>query len=208
MLRKQSLLLTMLLVPVAACVLQIGAAAQQPGKALADKASQDALLDEIAELDVLRSLTPLKLTADQIDKMLIAIDQSHEEYDKRMTEIGLAALAPLADEIHAKHKEMLKGAEPAKALDEKIKKALISVETKRDGVLRDSYLFLTGTLQSVLTKDQKAIAIQMEKDSIVRLGRKLDPNNKDAQYLTAYAVDVMVNFRRITPLLKQLKAAQ
>jgi hypothetical protein len=198
--------ISLLLLPALMVLSVPQAKAQDPARALADKASQDALLDEITDIDVLRSITPLKLTGDQIDKLIVAIQQTHDEYDKRMTEIGLAALAPLADEIHAKHKDMLKGGEPGKDLDEKIKKALLSIEGKRDGILRDSYLFLTGTLQTVLTKDQKAIAVQMEKDSMMKIGNKPNPNNKDMQYLTAYAVDVLINCRRITPLLKLLKA--
>ena len=206
MVRRLSHLVTLLMVPVILGITVGSVRAQDGAKSLSDKASQDALLDEITDIDVLRSLTPLKLTPDQIDKLLVAIQQTHDEYDKRMTEIGLAAMAPLADEIHAKHKEMLKGKDPSKDLDEKIKKALQTVESKRDGVLRDSYLFLTGTIQTVLTKDQKAIAIQMEKDSMMKMGSKPNPNNKDVQYLTAYAVDVFINCRRITPLLKLLKA--
>ena len=65
---------------------------------------------------------------------------------------------------------------------------------------------MSGACGSIMTKEQKSIATQMEKDIIVKLGKKLSPTDKDDKYFNAYVVDLFIGYRRIVPLLKDLKA--
>src|SRR5438105_4089862 len=70
----------------------------------------NALFDDIADIDKLRVLNPLKLTADQIDKITAEIKKSQKEYDKALAEATVQPIKGIASDVKDVRKKMLAGA--------------------------------------------------------------------------------------------------
>ncbi len=187
------------------------AVAACPGAARAQAAPNpdkyQPLVDEMKEIDMSRSLNPLKLTASQIDKLIKVVDSAKVEYDRRIEEISAASIGKLADDIHKRHKEAMAGAEASKEWDNKAIKALDDFYAKREAVNTDNILTMTGACGQIFTKEQKAIAVQMEKDALFKLTKNNGKNTTDAQYFNLYVVDVFISYPRVVPLLTHIKQA-
>jgi hypothetical protein len=172
-----------------------------------DKASVQNLLDELDDIDVGRYVTPLKLSAEQIDKVTAAIADSNSQYDKKIMDLRAAGLAKMTDEIHTRHKETLAGDPASKEFDDKVRTMLAEFNSQKEKVYYDAIAALATACGKILTADQKKVAALMEKDMFAKLGKKMNPANTDDQYLAQYVLDVFINYRRIVPLLKAIKPA-
>src|ERR1051325_11023201 len=64
-----------------------------------------ALLDALDDIDTLRSLTPLKLSADQIDKLIAAVTAAKADYDKKVTALASGPVLKMADDIREARKQ-------------------------------------------------------------------------------------------------------
>lgn len=170
-----------------------------------DKASVQNLLDELDDIDVGRYVTPLKLSAEQIDKVTAAISDTNSQYDKKIADLRATSLDKLANEIHKRHKEMVAGAPASKDFDDKVKTMFAEFNSQREKVYSDGLVALTTACGKILTADQKKISAQMEKDMFAKLGKKMNASNTDDQYVNQYVVDVFINNHRILPLLKAIK---
>ena len=172
-----------------------------------DKAAVQQLLDELDDIDLMRSLTPLKLTGEQIDKLVSTISDAQTAYDKKIAELNSSTIGKMADEIHKRHKDAVSGAAASKAFDDKVKALIADSGAKREKVNTDNLVQMTGACGKIVTADQKKIAAQLEKDTFAKLGRPMSKDNKDDQYFNQYVVDIFINYRRIVPLLKAMKSA-
>ena len=172
--------------------------------ATADK--MQSLLDELTEIDMSRSINPLKLTAGEIDKLVKAVSDAKIEYDRRIEELSAATLGKMSEEIHKHHKDGVAGGDPSKEFDAKVQKMMDDFAAKRELINKDNMLFMTGACGQILNKTQHGIAAQMEKDILFKLG-KFNKSSTDDQYFNLYVVDVFISYPRIVPLLKQIKAA-
>src|SRR5947207_1203347 len=81
-----------------------------------------ALFDDISDIDKLRILNPLKLTADQIDKLVDAIGKSQKEYNKALADAAVPPIKDIAKEIKETRQKMLGGDPIPKEFDDKVKK--------------------------------------------------------------------------------------
>jgi hypothetical protein len=64
---------------------------------------------------------------------------------------------------------------------------------------------MSNACAKILTAEQQKIAAQLERDTNAKLGTKLDPKNPDSKFFNLYVVDIFINYRRIVPLLKDMK---
>ncbi|HLK57364.1 MAG TPA: hypothetical protein VKU00_12415 [Chthonomonadaceae bacterium] len=165
-----------------------------------------ALLDALDDIDLLRSLTPLKLTPDQIDKLVAAIGAAKADYDKQVTTLVSGPVVKLSDEIRAMHKQALAGKGSTKEFDDKIKKMQSDFLSQRDKLNQQNILRMSGEVSKILTSSQRATVAKMEKDVLVKLNNYRE-GTTEAQLFNAYVVDVFINTGRIVPILKDLKAA-
>ena len=136
-----------------------------------------------------------------------AISDAKTQYDKKIADLSAATVGEMADEIHKRHKEAVAGGPVSEAFDTKITRVLKDFYAKRDTINADNIISMTAACGKILTEDQKKIAEQMEKDTLVKMGKKPDPGNTDSKYLNAYVVDIFIGYRRIVPLLKAMKPA-
>ncbi len=170
-----------------------------------DKSSVTDLLDELDDIDFVRSLTPLKLSPDQIDKLIAVITDAKTQYDKKIADLSSSTIGAMADEIHKRHKDAVAGGPVSGTFDKKVQQVMKDFYAKRDTLNADNIVTMSAACGKILTADQKMKAEQLEKDTLVKLGKKLDPSNTDSMYLNLYVVDIFIGYRRIVPLLKELK---
>lgn len=172
-----------------------------------DKAAIQALLDELDDIDIMRSIAPLKLTGDQIDKLITSISDAKTKYDKKIADLSGATVGQMSDEIHKRHKSAIGGVAASQDFDAKVKRLMADFYSRRETINGDNIVAMTTECGKILTAEQQKIAAQLEKDTLVKVGKKLDPANKDSQYFNLYVVDLFIGYPRIVSLLKEIKSA-
>ena len=165
-----------------------------------------ALLDSLDDIDTLRSIHPLQLTPDQIDKLIATVTAAKLDYDKKVTALASDPVLKMADEIHETHKQALAGKISSKEFDDKIKKIQSDFLARRDELNAQNINRLNADVTKIFNASQRAAAIKMEKDVLVKLNR-YQTGTPDNKMFNAYIVDIFINTVRIVPLLKDLKTA-
>ena len=130
--------------------------------------SAQRLLDELDDIDVVRYITPLKLTGEEIDKLSTAITDTNAQFDKKLADLRLATVGKMADEIHKRHKDTVAGGPSSKDFDDKVKAAMVEFYSQREKVYAESLLAIATTCGKILTADQKKMAAQLEKDMFAK----------------------------------------
>ncbi len=164
-------------------------------------------MDELDDIDFSRSINPLKLTTEQIDKLTTTVQDAKIAYDKKLDDLSSKSVTPLADDIHKRHKESVKGAAASKNFDDSVKSMMTDFYAKKEKLDGENLLAMVTACAKIITPAQQKIAAQLEKDTLVKLGRKLDPANTTDKYFNLYVLDVFISYRRIVPLLKDIKAS-
>src|SRR5438105_8233382 len=85
-------------------------------------AEVSALFDDITDIDKLRVLNPLKLTPDQVDKIVAIIEKSQKDYNKALADAAVPPIKEIAKDIKDTRKKMVSGDPIPKDFDEKVKK--------------------------------------------------------------------------------------
>lgn len=164
------------------------------------------LLDALDDIDVLRSLTPLKLKPDQLDKLITAITTAKADYNKKVSALASDAVVKMADDIRSMHKEVLAGKTTPKEFDDRVKKLQTEFLTQRDVLNGQNILRMSGAVSAIFTDTQRAAVVKMEKDVMQKLGI-YQSGTAESKLFNAYVVDLFINTGRIVPILKDLKAA-
>lgn len=191
-------LLPLLLAVPAVVRAQASDSGVQPPKDVAE------LFDLLVDIDKLRMLNPLKLTPAQIDKTIAAVNAAKESYDKRVAVLA-SQVAPsvrqLAGEIREVKKNSLAGAAIPKAFDDKVKALQAAYAKQLDGANFDNWSGLVKALRGVFSEEQVATA--------VKLVKVLNPRvtSTDDKWLNLYVLQMFIEYPRIVPLLKDMKAA-
>ena len=168
--------------------------------------SAAAIVNDLDDIDRLRVLNPLKLTSDQMDKLIAALTAAQADYDKKVNALGATLLAPNAEEVRTTKRQVLGGAPVPKEFDDKIKKLQSDFLKQRDGLNAENIQRVSGVCKVILTEKQTAEATKQERD----VWEAAHPNTKkssDAQLFNLFVVDTFISYPRIVPLLKEMKAA-
>ncbi len=161
-----------------------------------------ALLDNVDDMDELRSLNPLKLTSDQVDKLITTIKKSQDDFNQKVGSSIIGPLRDLAKEIQEAHKKALLGENIPKALDDKIKKLQTAFIDRRSQEEKNTLKSLSADIRKILTAEQVDAAIAEAKKVV-----HVDKPDKDALFNT-YVLQVFIKYRRAIPLLEDLKKAK
>ncbi len=159
-------------------------------------------LDDLGEL---RVLNPLKLTADELDKVAAIISDSQTEYNKKIAANAAPVLRKASDVILAAKKKALGGA--VVPLDDTLIKAMSDYEARRKETENATLKALSEKLQTVLTEAQIAAAAKVAKDESAKLTGAASKGT-DAQFFNLYVLRVVMGYPRLTPLLKEMRAAR
>ena len=159
-------------------------------------------LDDIGEL---RVLNPLKLTADELDKISAIISDSQADYNKKLATTAAPALRKVSDAILAAKKKAIGGA--VLAPDEVLTKAMSDYETRRQEVENTTLKALSDKLQAELTEAQIQAGAKVAKDEVTKL-KGAAGKGTDAQFFNLYVLRVVMGYPRIVPLLKEMRTAK
>src|SRR5947209_3589866 len=125
--RRARILICVLLVVLAA------AAARLPLRAQQESVPKEvtALFDDIDDIDKLRVLNPLKLTPDQIDKIIALIQQQERDYNAKLTEAAVPPIREIAKDIKETRRKMLTGASLPADFEAKVKQIQADYDRRR-----------------------------------------------------------------------------
>jgi hypothetical protein len=163
------------------------------------------LLDDLSDIDHLRSISPLKLTPDQLDRLIAAIETARAEYDRKVKELAEPLLRSMADEIRATKSRSLAGSDPPKEFDDKVKKLQADFLKKRAEVNNQNLAKLGAKFREIATDKQVETAVKLAKDWATQEGKEV--KGTDAQWLNFYVLNVILDNPRTVPLLKEMRAA-
>ena len=172
----------------------------QPSKEVQD------LLVDLDDIDALHILLPLKLTPEQIDKLIPAITASKADFDKKVAALSSAPLLKIADEIRATRKKAVAGTMVPVEFDDRIKALQLEFSGKRKELDNANIVALSDACKAILTADQVARCAKMETEAYKR-NKRYNDKATDAQYFNAYVLDAFINNPRTVPLLKEMRAA-
>ncbi len=166
------------------------------------------LISDLDDIDTMRPLIPLKLTPEELDRMISVISAVQTDYDKKFKAIAGPALVKLADQIRDVKQRTLKGEAIPKDFDALAKQAEAEIIGKRKTLDADILVSVATSLESILTSDQVKIAAKLDKDAQTRLG-KATPNTQrtEDQWFGSYVKDAVITVPRIVAVLKQMRAA-
>ncbi|MEP6757477.1 MAG: hypothetical protein ABJA67_18395 [Chthonomonadales bacterium] len=164
------------------------------------KAQQDvvpkevtALLNDIAEIDNLRTIAPLKISAEQKTKITELLSTLLESYNKRTAKGIVPAIQELAQEIKRVRASVLAGKAIPAGFDEKVRQMEADFIEKRE---KENNLLLRGFTDGVkplLTKDQIATGTKLARSIATRNGSDLKGGDELAMgylLLFGYATQV------------------
>lgn len=177
-----------------------------PSPGQSAKEFQDLLLD-LDDIDTLHILLPLKLTPEQMDKLMTAITTAKTDYDKKFAAITSVPLLKMADEIRATRKKAVAGTAVPTEFDDRVKTVQSEYAAKRKVLDEANIVTLSDACKAILTADQVTRCAKMETDAYKRNNR-YNAKATDAQYFNAYVLDVFIGNARTAPLLKEMRAAQ
>lgn len=166
-----------------------------------------ALFADISDIDKLRVLHPLKLTAEQLDKITSTLKAVQDAYNAKLTEAAVPPLRLLAKDIKETREKMLATHSGVpKDFDEKVKKLQSDFTKRRDAEDKATIKSLSDSIKAVLTKEQIVTAV-----SIARKFSEVDgkPTKKgtDDQFFNLYVLGTFIVYPRIVPLLQDMRKA-
>ncbi|MCW3054963.1 MAG: hypothetical protein JWN14_4133 [Chthonomonadales bacterium] len=159
------------------------------------------------DLDALHVLLPLKLTAEQMDKIAAAITSAKTDYDKQYAALSGGSLLKMADEIRETRKKAIAGTPVPAAFDTRIQGLQAEFNTKRVDIDTKNLVALSDVNKPVLTADQIAVCAKLEVDAYKR-NKRYNEKTTDAQFFNAYVLDVFIGNPRAVTLLKEMRAAK
>lgn len=181
------------------------ARAQDNGGNSTDAIGQQ-LIDELEDINRLNVLVPLKITADQADKLATLVTEAKAAYDRNVIRLGAPPLIKIASEIHqTRHKALLGEPIPPEFI-ERIQKLDNTFQAKRDKLNSRNLESVRDGVMKILTPKQVAVAVQMEKNALAKL-KALKSGDSDTQFFTLYTMDVFISNPRIVPLLRAMQEA-
>lgn len=163
-----------------------------------------ALFEDIADIDKLRVLNPLKLKADQIDRLISLVRKSQADYDSKLAAAAVPPIRQMASEIKETRRKMLGGAAIPPDLDSKVKKAQEEFVKKRDQQDFATLKSMAEEVTRILTSEQKSKAAGLARDALTKDG-KPTAKGDDEKFFNFFVLQVFIKYPRIVPLLEDIK---
>jgi predicted HicB family RNase H-like nuclease len=167
----------------------------------------NALFDDIIDIDKLRVLNPLKLTADQLEKISAAVKSSQKDYDKALADAAVPPIKEISKEIKDVRKSMISGSSIPKDFDDKVKAIQEAFVKKRDTADFNSLKGLSEAIKKILTDEQFAKAADLAR-KFVEKDSKPNAKNTDDKFFNFYVMQLFMRYPRILPLMEEMKKAK
>jgi hypothetical protein len=173
-------------------------------------------LDHIGDLDILKALNPLKLTAEQIEKIVEVLKSVAATGETKRKEDNETFRA-LAAEVAKARESALQGGEITTELEQKVIKAFGDVEKRFTDTKKEAVNRVYGVTRPLLTDAQKE---EIDRQVVKLLGGKRlipreyqkDPKKAPKEVLQdmslAYFIERILLFDRTRDLLTKIKPAE
>jgi len=168
-----------------------------------------ALFTDISDIDKLRVLNPLKLTADQLDKIIPIVKKAQTDYNAKLAEAAVPPIRKIASEIKETREKMLATHSGVpKDFDEKVKKLQAEFVKRRKAEDNATLKSLSDSIKAILTKEQVSTASSLARKLTEEDGKPTQKGSDD-QFFNLYVLGTIVVYPRIVPLLEDmLKTAE
>jgi len=161
-----------------------------------------AIFDSIDDIDKLRLLNPLGLTAQQLDKIIPMLTARQRAYNARILELAVEPLKAIAPDIKATRSKLLVGGAIPNDIDEKIKRLQKEFADRRTQEQDKNLKLVADGIRSVLTTAQyKAVVATSRRDFTGKEGT-------DEQFFNLWVRETVVAYPRIVPLLEDMRKAR
>jgi len=161
-----------------------------------------AIFDSIDDIDKLRLLNPVNLTAAQLDKIIPFLKQRQKAYNQRILELAVEPLKAIAADIKSTRTKLLSGGSVPADIDERIKALQKEFSEKRKLEQDKNLKLVADGIRAVLTTDQYK--------TIVAMARRDFPNatGTDEQFFNLWIRETIIAYPRIVPLLEDMRNAR
>jgi len=167
-----------------------------------------ALFDDIHDIDKLRVINPLKLTPEQVDRLIAAVQTAEAEYNRALADAAVPPIRQIAKEIEQTRQAMLAGASVPADFDAKVKTLQEEFVKRRDSADKETLKSLSAAIRKALTEEQVKTAISLVKKATADKDGKPTLRGTDESFFHYYVLHVFVKYPRIVPLLRDIKKAQ
>jgi hypothetical protein len=164
------------------------------------------LLDDLSDIDKLRVLNPLKLTEDQLGKIVDVINKARATYLQKVTAVTVPPIRDMAKEIKELRKKLLTGGDVPADFDKRVKKIQDDYVTRRETEVTNALKSLSTSIKSILTSSQYEKAISLAKNFTKQDG-KPTLKGTDEQFFNFYVKGVFIDYAGIVALLEDMKKA-
>jgi len=166
-----------------------------------------ALFDDISDIDKLRVLNPLKLTPDQLDRLITAIRKAQDSYNKKLSDAAVPPIKQIAADIKETRRKMLtSGGTVPTDFDTKVKKIQDDFMQRRDEQDVATLKSLSDAIRAILTPEQVDTAASLARKLTAKDG-KATLKGEDAKFFNYYVLGTFIVYPRIIPLLEDMKKA-
>jgi hypothetical protein len=165
-----------------------------------------AVIQEVSDLESLRALNPLNLTAEQVGKIAEEIRKAGANHMKKVTAAAMP-LQGMAKEISELRKRLLTGGEIPEEFDARGRKIQDQFVAKREVEKNKTLKALSDGVRAVLTPAQVAKVITLSKTLTKRDGKQTLQGTDD-QFFNFWIQAVLIDYPGILPLLDEIKKAK
>ena len=169
------------------------------------------LIEAWSDLGTLRVLTPLKLTNDQIDKLIALITTTESAHNQKLVAMSNASLKKIAADIRAAKKKALKGEEPSAEVSERLKKGMEEHlgnigQKKQEEAIMSTLAAFAPKVRALLTTTQITTAAKIAREEQDKIAKS--PKATTSQWFNYYVQKVIMSYPRIVPLLKEFRTSE
>jgi hypothetical protein len=178
-----------------------------PARAQSDIVPKEvqAVFADISDIDKLRILNPLKLSGEQLDKIIAVLKKAQTEYNSKLQEAAVPPVRNLAKEIRDTRQTMLeKHTTVPKDFDEKVKKIQSDFTKRRDAEDATTLKSVSDSIRAILKEDQIATAVSIARKFAEQDG-KPTMKGADDKFFNLYVLGTFILYPRIVPLLEDMR---
>lgn len=211
-LKNYRILLSGALCALAMCGGNASGQTQTPAVVLSKEAKENAeLIEAWSDLGILRALTPLKLTNDQIDKLIALITTTETQHNQKLVVMSNSSLKKVAADIRAAKRKALKGEDVSAEMSERLKKGmeehLSNIGQKnQEAAIMSTLAAFSPKVRALLTTPQITTAAKIAQEEQDKIAKS--PKATTNQWFNYYVQKVIMSYPRIVPLLKELKTGE
>jgi len=172
-------------------------------------ASQEirALMLDVQDIRALGFLNPIKLTKNQIGKLIAIISTAQQRYNTILATASAIPVQQIAKEIRETKKAMIAGCQIPPEFEAKVKRIQERWVQRRDKEDLNTLKTLSASVKSILTKNQfaKAAILARKLEPKAKSGAKVDGDDK---LFNLYVLKIIIQNPRIVPLLTEMQQSR